>query len=188
MKYLEMCAVPPCSGTTPRPQLSRQMARARRHRALPSLTPRPRLSRRLTRSLSSSTRVAAAPASAEHSAPAVFPVACLGGVSSRPDGWAHPGGRRRKMCCGAAWPAWSAGGPHRITKCNANGWERVTARNYISKQSTMVQNSVQWARWPGPAQRRGRGVTAADRRSTAGSVIRIEHRSSGSLRPSASVH
>ena len=137
---------------------------------------------------SSSTRVAAAPASAEHSAPAVFPVACLGGVSSRPDGWAHPGGRRRKMCCGAAWPAWSAGGPHRITKCNANGWERVTARNYISKQSTMVQNSVQWARWPGPAQRRGRGVTAADRRSTAGSVIRIEHRSSGSLRPSASVH
>ena len=28
-----------------------------------------------------------------------------GGVSSRPDAWAHPGGHRRKMCGGAAWPA-----------------------------------------------------------------------------------
>ena len=28
-----------------------------------------------------------------------------GGVSSRPDALAHPGGHRRKMCGGAAWPA-----------------------------------------------------------------------------------
>ena len=28
-----------------------------------------------------------------------------GGVSSRPDAWAHPEGHRRKMCCGVAWPA-----------------------------------------------------------------------------------
>ena len=28
-----------------------------------------------------------------------------GGVSSRPDAWTHLGGRRRKMCGGAAWPA-----------------------------------------------------------------------------------
>ena len=253
MKYLETSAIPPCSGTTPRPQLSRQMARTRRHRELPSPTPLPRLSRRMTHSLSSSTRFAPAPdsaeppcgapslssstsvangptpwprlslsrrmarspssstrvaaapaldeppdgtrspssvspappapasaeppdgarsqssnsvspvppapASAEPSALAVVPVACLGGVSSRPDGWAHPGGRWRKMCCGAAgagagaaWPAGRAGGSHRIAKCNAKGWERVTARNHISRQSIIVQKSVQWAPWPGPAQ------------------------------------
>ena len=28
--------------------------------------------------------------------------------------------------------------------------EKVTARNYISRQNTMVQESVQWVPWPGP--------------------------------------
>ena len=37
--------------------------------------------------------------------------------------------------------------------------EKVTARNYISRQNTIVQESVQWVPWPGPARRRGRGVS-----------------------------
>ena len=57
-----------------------------------------------------------------------------GGVSSRPDAWAHPGGHRRNkarvrrvMDGGAAWPAgvlgqgWECGRSHKIAKCNAKG-------------------------------------------------------------------
>ena len=52
---------------------------------------------------------------------------------------------------------------------------RVTARNYISRQNTIVKESVQWALWSGPARRRGRGVS--DGGPAAGSVNRTEHRS-----------
>ena len=41
--------------------------------------------------------------------------------------------------------------------------EKVTARNYISRQNTIVQESVQWVPWPGPARRRGRGVSDGGR-------------------------
>ena len=78
---------------------------------------------------------------------------------------AAPGRAPANMCGRAAWPAGvlgnggRAGGSHRIAKCNTEGQERVTARNNISRQNTLVQKSSQRAPWPGPAQRRGRGVS-----------------------------
>ena len=53
----------------------------------------------------------------------------------------------------------------------------MTARNYIARQDTIVQKSVQWAR-AGSAARPGRLAA----------LNRTERCSSGSLRPSASVH
>ena len=41
--------------------------------------------------------------------------------------------------------------------------KKVTARNYISRQNTIVQESVQWVPWPGPARKRGRGVSDGGR-------------------------
>ena len=43
------------------------------------------------------------------------------------------------------------------------GKEKVTARNYISRQNTSVQESVQRVPWPGPARSRGRGVSDGGR-------------------------
>ena len=73
------------------------------------------------------------------------------------------------------------GGSHRIAKCNAKGYERLTVRNYISRQNTIVQEKCTMGFWARA------GSEAAGGRSAAGSVNRTEHRSSGSLRPS-SVH
>ena len=39
----------------------------------------------------------------------------------------------------------------------------MTARNYFSRQNTIVQESVQWVPWPGPARKRGRGVSDGGR-------------------------
>ena len=120
-----------------------------------------------------------------------------GGVSSRPDACAHPGRhrRRRKMCSGAAWPADVRTGvgvraDHTGSQnATRKDKKKVIARNYISRQTqlyTWARRAKMYIAGPGPARRRGLGVTG--RRSGAGSVNRTEHRISGSLRPSASVH
>ena len=87
-------------------------------------------------------------------------------------------------------------GPQKIAKCNAKAQERVSAGNYTGI-STVVQESVQLVPWPGLARkallynrflRQGRSEArpGSERRSRQ-SADRIQHRPSGSLRPSANV-
>ena len=116
-----------------------------------------------------------------------------GGVSSRTDARAHwhPGGELRKMCRGADWPACVAGqgwACRRITHWRDRKVQREGlgacdgSELYFETKHSCTEKCTMGSR-PGPAQRRGRGVSDGGRPPVAGRV-----RSSGSLRPSASIH
>ena len=108
----------------------------------------------------------------------------------------RPGGEAaaQRLKAGAARNAsggWACGrsGSHRIAKCNAKGYGRVAARNIISRQNTIIQESVVvWDHYYGFLGPGRLGGAAAERATAACSVNRTKHSSSGSLRPSASVH
>ena len=82
-----------------------------------------------------------------------------GGASSRPDAVGAPGRapaenvRRSRFRLGppVSWARGGrrAGGSHRIAERNAKGQERVTSRNPVSRQSTIILKSVHWAHGPG---------------------------------------
>ena len=69
-----------------------------------------------------------------------------GGVSSRPDAWAHPGGHRWKMCSGAAWPAGVLGQGGRASeqdrKMQLEGLRKGDGLGMIFRDKTQLYRKV----------------------------------------------
>ena len=96
-----------------------------------------------------------------------------GGVSSRPDAWAHRGGSTGEKCAaeplgpqvsvlGEGWARRACG---RITQDRKRHCDGLGACDG-SRKNTIVQGSVEWV--PGPARRRGRGVSDGEQPSVGG--------------------